>query len=311
MILTLTPNSALDKVIFIEAWTPGKPMRTTQVVPCVGGKGLDASVTLACLGVETVALAFLAGENGRQLLRLAEQYGIRCEAVWADGETRLAHVIVERRYHRHSHIITGELQIRPEQMARFLECFRHWVRNAQWVICGGSIPPSALQDLYAHILREAEQVGVPVLLDAAGQAVLAAAPHRPTLLKMNRDEFASTFGIQAATLEAWKAAAQQVYRDLHLNALVLTAGRDGLLALTPEGGYRVLVPKQKVVNAAGAGDAASAALAWRLSQGEAWSTALQWAGAVSSASVLTEATAECRMDDVRRLLPQVRVTRWA
>jgi hypothetical protein len=34
---------------------------------------------------------------------------------------------------------------------------------------------------------------------------------------------------------------------------------------------------------------------------------LQWAGAVSAAAVLTEATAECRWDDIRRIYPEVQI----
>jgi 1-phosphofructokinase family hexose kinase len=307
MILTVTPNSALDKVIFIEAWTPGKPMRTRRQVTAVGGKGLDASVSLACLGVETLALSFVAGESGKQLTHLLEGYGIRVEAVWVGGETRLAHVIVETRHNRHSHIITGELQVNPEQVAVLLERFRHWVRQADWVICGGSIPPSAPQDLYAQILQEANQAAVSVLVDASDQAIRQVLPHRPAVVKMNWAEFEGTFGAPAATLRDLQDSAHQVQRDLGLNALVLTCGEQGMLAFTPQGNYRVVVPWQPAINAAGAGDAASGALAWRLSLGEDWLTALRWAGAVSAASVLTEATAECRREDVLRLLPWVQV----
>lgn len=307
MILTITPNSALDKVIFIEAWTPGKPMRTRRLVTCVGGKGLDASVTLACLGVKTVALSFVAGESGEQLMRLVAGYGIQAEAVWVDGETRLAHVIVERRRNRHSHIITGELQVSPEQVRVLLERFRHRVRQADWVICGGSIPASAPLDLYARLLGEAHRANVPVLMDASHQAICRALPYRPAVVKMNWAEFEGTFGVPALTLRDLQSAAHQVRRDLELNALVLTCGEQGMLAFTPQGNYRVVVPRQPAVNAAGAGDAASGALAWRLSLGEDWLSALRWAGAVSAASVLTEGTAECRMEDVHRLLPKVKV----
>ena len=65
----------------------------------------------------------------------------------------------------------------------------------------------------------------------------------------------------------------------------------------------------KEVNAAGSGDAVSAALGLHLSQGEDWPEALRHAVAVSGAVVLTEGTAECRLEDVARLLPQAQVTR--
>lgn len=54
MILSVTPNSALDRVIFIEEFRPGAVMRAPRTVEAVGGKGLDASVVLAAFGVETV-----------------------------------------------------------------------------------------------------------------------------------------------------------------------------------------------------------------------------------------------------------------
>jgi len=42
-----------------------------------------------------------------------------------------------------------------------------------------------------------------------------------------------------------------------------------------------------------------------LSQGDGWLEALRWAAASGAACVLTEATAEVRLEDVQRLLPQV------
>jgi fructose-1-phosphate kinase PfkB-like protein len=48
-------------------------------------------------------------------------------------------------------------------------------------------------------------------------------------------------------------------------------------------------------------------LAWRFSEGDRWQEALKWAGAVSAAVVLTQGTAECRMEDVKDLLKQVKV----
>ncbi len=67
------------------------------------------------------------------------------------------------------------------------------------------------------------------------------------------------------------------------------------------------VPPQAAINAAGAGDAASAGLVWRLSEGDSWEEALKWCGAVSAAAVLTEATGEVRMEDAEKLYPQVSV----
>ena len=88
---------------------------------------------------------------------------------------------------------------------------------------------------------------------------------------------------------------------------MITSGAEGILALTPEGIFRVLVPPQSAVNPAGAGDAASAALAWRLGSGDSWPEALIWAGAASAAAVLSEATGEVDKQTALNLLPLIRL----
>ena len=47
MILTLTPNAALDRLLFIDEFKPGTVMRPQKMIDKVGGKGLDSSVALS------------------------------------------------------------------------------------------------------------------------------------------------------------------------------------------------------------------------------------------------------------------------
>ncbi len=88
---------------------------------------------------------------------------------------------------------------------------------------------------------------------------------------------------------------------------MITCGEHGVLALTQQGAFLASAPKQKVVNAAGAGDAVSAVLGWRLSLGENWQNALKRAAATGAAVVLTEGTADCDPRDVDRICPQTNV----
>ena len=307
MFLTVTPNTALDKVIFIDEWTPGKPIRTNDYIFCVGGKGLDASVALRRLGQPTTGLHFTAGKTGQELLELLIAYGITPEPVWVDGETRLAHVIAERLHNRHTHVITGSLLVREEHTAQMLARLKELLPGASWLVAGGTLAPGVPGDFYALILDAASQAGAPSLVDSSGPPVLACLAKPPEILKMNLDEFFHTFTVEAANMEQLKQLAWQVYREHNLKALVITCGADGLLGYTGEGYFHVRPPRQAVRSAAGAGDAASAALTWRLAQGDPWRDALRWAGAVSAASVLTTGTADLHMEDAVRIYPEVRV----
>ena len=307
MILTVTPNTALDKILFIDEWIPGTPMRTKKIVTCVGGKGLDSSVVLSHLGVKTTGLCFVAGEVGKQLLEVVEKYGIATVPIWVNGETRIAHVISELKHHRHSHVISGELSITRDHVQQFLNQFDEFVTQAKYVICAGTIPSTISQDLYGQITQIALRQHVPILIDLSKEAILQAIPVRPTIIKINWDEFRWTFTTDAPSIKELIPAAQKIYQEYGLNALVLTLGREGILVFSPEGDFYAIAPEQIAVNAAGAGDAVSSALVWRLSEGDKWENALRWSTATSAAVVLTEGTADCRMEDILRIFPFVKI----
>lgn len=304
MILTVTLNTALDKVLFIDEWKSGLPMRTAKIVTSVGGKGLDCSVVLRHLGVETVGLCFVAGKTGTELINLVEKYGIIPEPVWVDGETRVAHVIVERQYHRHSHIIAGLLSITPVHCEQLLEKFTLEVADASYVICAGSLPSGVPADFYCRMTEIAHLAGVPLLIDSQDVGITGSLPAAPDILKMNWDEFGRTFQQRADTIDALVEHANRVFHEKRMNALLITCAEDGILAFTPQGAFHAIAPMQESVNAAGAGDAASSGLVWRLSMGETWAEALCWSAATSAATVLTEGTADCHMEDILRILPE-------
>ena len=305
MILTVTLNSAIDKVLLIDEFTPGFPMQAKKVIISVGGKGLDSSVVLSHLAVKTVGLTFVAGENGRTLIELLDGYGIIPEAIWVDGETRICYVISEANNGQVSHIKFGELLIEQDHVNQFMQVFTGRLSSCNWLICAGSIPKSLSDSFYGTLVQRAALAGVPTLIDACESAIMDALPFKPAIVKMNWDEFEKTFGITSNRIEDLITAADQVYYQHHLENLVLTCGGEGIIAITREGIYHARAPLQKVVNAAGAGDGVSAALVWRLSLGDRWVEALRWAGATAAAVVLTEGTADCNLREVQNILPDV------
>lgn len=307
MILTVTPNSALDRVFFIEEWTPGLPIRIDEMVTAAGGKGLDASVSLSCQGIPSVALTFLAGEIGRELEGVLTAYGIETAPIWVDGETRVAHVVAEQKHRRHTHLISGNLLITAAHMDAFLGELARRLESASWMVCGGSLPKGVGTSVYTKFVTLARAARVPSLIDTSALPIEPVLQARPTILKMNRQEFEAAFGVRIATAEALLREGRKIREASRLENLVITCGQEGLYALTGEGAYLAQAPAQIAVNAAGAGDAVSGALAHMLGADARWPEALRRAAAVSAASVLTKATAECRMADVDRLLPQVTV----
>jgi 1-phosphofructokinase family hexose kinase len=309
MILTVTPNTAIDKILFIDEWIPETVMRSPAVVSSVGGKGLDSSVVLRHLGLETVGLCMVAGETGEELINLLDKYGIIPAPIWVEGQTRVANVISELKTHHHSHIIAGDLKPNDELVMIMMQKFQELLPQAKWVICAGSVPPTADPGIFADFVRLSHEAGVPVLVDSHLEPIRQAMAARPTIAKMNWREFEAAFGLELPALSDLTRAARNVYSEYQLEALVLTLGSQGTLAFCRQGEFQVIPPKLDAINAAGAGDAVSSALVWRLSIGDDWPTALRWAAATSAAVVLTEGTADCRMEDILEIFPKVIVQR--
>lgn len=311
MFLTLTANAALDRVIFIEEFAPATTMRAPRFIECAGGKGFDTSVALRGLGQPTTALGFVAGYYGKLLVDVLTQYGIDIDPVWLPGETRLANVIVETARARHSHLMIGALPVSAAGLETMLERYQAHLPAAAWVAAAGSLPPGMPVTFYHTAVMLAHAAGKPALIDATGAPLLAALAATPDVVKLNQDEFIDTFGLTGGDLPAIVAAARQVRQTHALPAIVLTCGREGVVVITAEGVVQAQAPVQRAVNAAGAGDAASAAVVWRRARGDDWTETLRWTAAVSAASVGTEATAEVRLADVEHLLPDVRITVYA
>jgi 1-phosphofructokinase family hexose kinase len=308
MILTVNANAALDRVLFIDRFVPMEVMRAQHMVESVGGKGLDASVVLQTLGAPNVAVSFMAGHTGRALTDLLDRYRIQHDLVWVAGDTRTANVIVETDLKRHSHIMTPGYSVTGQDCEVFLQRIESHLPGKKWITIGGTLPPGADSNFYRRIVDMGHRYNIRSLIDVPGQPILEALPAKPDIVKMNRSEFASTFGITHNSLHDLALAAQAMMVERNLSNVVITCGADGILVVTENEVLTANAPIQRAVNAAGAGDAVSAALVYRLALGDCWQDALRWASATSAAVVLTEGTADCHMDDIECILPEVEIT---
>jgi 1-phosphofructokinase family hexose kinase len=304
MIITVTPNTALDRVIFIKKYDRGNPVRTTRWKDCLGGKALDSSVTLSCLGVQNIAMGFLAGNVGRDIVHIMEAYGISHDMVWINGESRLSHVIVETEDYAHTTILLGNNIILPSQYQEFFRRFKANLWASDFVITGGSLPTGFQEDFYLELTEATHAAGKPILIDSRHDPMLRGLPAKPDIIKMNNDEFVQTFNLASSSIMDIAVSGRKVLEEHGLDTFIVTCGKEGILAIRRDKTYLAKAPRQQAVNAAGAGDAVSASLAWRLSQGDTWMDALMWAAATSAASVLTEGTAEVRMEDVMLMKPE-------
>ena len=101
-------------------------------------------------------------------------------------------------------------------------------------------------------------------------------------------------------LELCKRGAQRV---------VVTAGKEPVLAFDGKSFWRITVPQIKAVNTIGSGDAFTAGLVWRLVRGDDLGEACRWGCAAGAANALTPMPGEVNRADADRLAREVEVMR--
>ncbi|MGC4005368.1 MAG: PfkB family carbohydrate kinase [Pirellulales bacterium] len=132
-------------------------------------------------------------------------------------------------------------------------------RAAQVVVLSGSLPQGTPADYYATLLDGFQGRAI---LDVRGPELLAALPHRPWLVKPNREELGKTVGRTLLAHEEIVAAMRAVQAQGARNVAV-THGPAEVLLLTESGDVQRFVPPRipTVVNPIGSGDSFAAGAA--------------------------------------------------
>jgi tagatose 6-phosphate kinase len=313
MILTVTPNPTIDRVVFVRDFRLGTTVRGEREVVTPSGKGVDASRVIHELGGETVASGLNAGHTGRLLTDLLDERRIPHDFVPAHGETRTAVVLVDLAVERQSTITAPTLRATSDHLSQLLALLGRYVGRAWGVICAGRLAPGLPADSYARLVRRARQRGLVTLLDSSGEPLRRGVVGLPHILKVNRHELraldSEVTGGQGTSDAVAELAGRLVGRlgEWASDGLIVTLGARGALAATSEGCYHAQPPQVRVVNTAGAGDALSGGVMLARSQGADWPRALALGTAAAASVVMNEGTAICHREQVEGLLPQVRV----
>jgi 1-phosphofructokinase family hexose kinase len=188
VIITVTPNPTIDKIYWIDrlCLDDGEMplMRATRSYLTAGGKGINVSIFLARMGIENIAMGFIAGETGRAVERRVRDEGITTSFVWAEGETRTNVTLLERGHEQRPVQITEQAPaVPPEALKRFLTQYKRSLSRARYVFLGGSLPVGVPVQLYQELSHMAHQHRVPVIVNAAGEALSHAISEKPWLVK--------------------------------------------------------------------------------------------------------------------------------
>lgn len=251
MIYTVTFNPSLDYFVTTPGFTLGKTNRTTQEQMVPGGKGLNVSIMLKNLGIDSTCLGFTAGFVGTEIIRRFDELGISNEFIHLpQGCSRINVKLLDHdgtEINGMGPVIdSGSLQAFYDRM----EC----LCDGDTLILAGSIPASMPSSVYCDILKMLSGRKIRIVVDATKNLLLETLPYRPFLIKPNNHELGEIFGVSLKDRTAVIPYAKKLQEMGAANVLVSLSG-DGAVLVCQDGSiYESPAPKGILVNAVGAGD---------------------------------------------------------
>ena len=306
MIATITLNPSLDVTITVHGLALDDTNRWTNLRLYAGGKGVDVSRAIHEMGGRTIAFGFIGGSAGRQLEILLDEEGVPYMFTPIKGETRTNFIITDTKASTQTRIDAPGPRTSKREFERFHRRMTEIHPKPSLVVAGGSVPPSLPVDIYCDIIMEAAEFEVRTILDSEGQWLKDGIKAKPYLIKPNVREAEMLLRRELPNEESIVEAALELL-ETDVEIIVVSAGKDGLVAATKEKIVKAVPPEVRVRSTVGAGDGAVAGLALKLVHNEPLIEACRLAVAMGTAAVLTPGTELGHRADVERLLPQVKV----
>ena len=251
MVYTVTFNPALDYVVRMSSFEAGATNRTESDELQWGGKGINVSTVLRNLGIDNVALGFLAGFTGQALDQGLRKVGIATDFIWLpEGLTRINVKIKAGQETEINGVGPGIPAAALEELFAKLDR----LQKGDVLVLAGSIPASLPDDVYQRILARLEGRDILTVVDATRDLLCAVLPYRPFLIKPNNHELGEIFGKVLTTDGEIEDCARRLQERGARNVLVSMAGAGSLLLDETGAVHRLGVPKGKVHNSVGAGD---------------------------------------------------------
>ncbi|MCK8467596.1 MULTISPECIES: 1-phosphofructokinase family hexose kinase [Microbacterium] len=282
MILTVTPNPALDLTWRVDRLIEGGTHRADAGAARAGGKGLNVARVAHAEGADVLAITTTGGRVGQEFAAELGASGVPHALVPVVAETRRSIAVVDESLGDTTIINErGSNPTDPEWAALLAEVVER-LPGTRVLVVSGSVPPGAPDSLLPMLIAVGRDAGVPVIVDTSGPALLRAADAGATVLKPNAAELVEATGIT----DPVAGARSLIARGTEL--VLLSLGAEGMLAVTASALVHARLDEPLAGNPTGAGDAGVAACAVLYAEGvRDPEQILRRATAWSAAAVLT------------------------
>jgi 1-phosphofructokinase len=251
MIYTVTFNPAIDYIVEVDNLRYNMTNRSSfeQLLP--GGKGLNVSTVLNNLGIENIALGFIAGFTGREIKKRFEASGGKCDFI--ELEDGISRINIKIKSTCETEINAPGPLIDNDAISKLTKKL-NTLKNGDILVLSGSVPSPLSDYIYRDIIKIFSGKNIIIVVDAEKDLLLNTLPYKPFLIKPNKHELEDIFHTNLDTPDTVVHYAKKLQEQGARNVLV-SMGGEGAALLTEAGNIlKSSAPAGIVKNSVGAGD---------------------------------------------------------
>lgn len=299
MVYTVTFNPAIDYVVHTGEMKLGATNRSEKEEMYFGGKGINVSIVLRELGIDSKALGFTAGFTGEAIENGLSEMGIDADFVRLKNGNSRINVKIKSTEETE---LNGQGPDIDEAAINALFAKLDKLSDSDTLILAGSIPSSLPSDIYEKILERLSGRNIKTVVDATKDLLLNVLKYKPFLVKPNNHELGEMFGVELKTDDDIEKYARKLQEMGAVNVLISMAG-DGAMLIDEYGKmHRCGVCKGTVKNSVGAGDSMVAGFTAGSLKGD-YEYALKLGTAAGGATAFSDGLAEkAKIDELLKTL---------
>ncbi len=309
MIISVTLNAAIDRTVAVPNFQLGRRHRAVETRTAPGGKGINAARALRLLGRPVVATGLVGGGNGDRVIKQLAEESLLTDFIRIAEETRFNIAMVDPTSGEQTEINERGPVVSPEELERFVERIEYLAAGASLFVLAGSLPQGIDVEFYARLVSTMKGLGIPVLLDTEGEAMLAGMRAGPNMVTPNKLEAEELVGREFETREELSGVLSELV-DLGPAEAAVTLP-DGCVAVVGEGPLRrmveVTIEPLDPISTVGSGDAFLAGYAAALHDGKSPEDCLAYAVACGAESTQHFGAGRLDREQAESLLDSVEV----
>lgn len=308
-IVTVTLNPAIDRTLHLPSFTLGQVNRVASERTDPGGKGINVAKVIKALAHPVVVTGLLGNENKGLFHDYFAQEDIQDQFIATAGKNRVNIKIVDT-----SSDVVSELNFpgftpMTADLKNLETTLGQLGRKYKWFVLSGSLPPNVPTDSYARFINMLHEYDCKVILDTSGPALAAGISARPFAVKPNLPELSQLMNSPMETDDEILKAIKELLGQ-GISQVAISLGGEGALVADSQQILRATALNVPVSSTVGAGDAFVAGFSVGQARDLSLGDSIRLASAAAGAAVALPGTQAGSLEEVTKLIHNVKISEW-